>query len=62
VAQFASGEREAAIDQLLEIFKTNRAWNEEAARLQLLKFFEAMGPTDPLTLAGRRKLSSLMFR
>ncbi|HVM84257.1 MAG TPA: thioredoxin [Candidatus Binatia bacterium] len=61
VAEFAAGEREAAIDQLLAIFKTNRAWNEEAARKQLLKFFEAMGPTDPLTLAGRRKLSSLMF-
>jgi putative thioredoxin len=61
VAQFAAGEREAAIDQLLEIFKANRAWNEEAARKQLLKFFEAMGPTDPVTLAGRRKLSSLMF-
>ena len=61
VAQFAAGEREAAIDQLLEIFKANRAWNEEAARKQLLKFFEAMGPTDPMTLAGRRKLSSLMF-
>jgi putative thioredoxin len=61
VAQFAANEREAAIDQLLEIFKANRAWNEEAARKQLVKFFEAMGPTDPLTLAGRRKLSSLMF-
>jgi putative thioredoxin len=61
VALFAAGEREKAIDQLLEIFKANRAWNEEAARKQLLKFFEAMGPTDPLTLAGRRKLSSLMF-
>ena len=61
VAQFAAGDREAAIDQLLEIFKVNKAWNEEAARMQLLKFFEAMGPTDPVTLAGRRKLSSLMF-
>jgi putative thioredoxin len=61
IAQFAAGDREAAIDQLLEIFKANRAWNEEAARKQLVKFFEAMGPTDPLTLAGRRKLSSLMF-
>ncbi len=61
VAQFAAGEREAAIDQLLVIFKANRAWNEEAARKQLVKFFEAMGPTDPMTLAGRRKLSSLMF-
>jgi putative thioredoxin len=61
VAQFAAGDREAAIDQLLAIFKANRAWNEEAARKQLVKFFEAMGPTDPMTLAGRRKLSSLMF-
>ena len=61
VAQFAAGDREAAIDQLLTIFKANRGWNEEAARKQLLKFFEAMGPTDPVTLAGRRKLSSLMF-
>jgi putative thioredoxin len=61
VAQFAGGEREAAIDHLLAIFKANRAWNEEAARKQLVKFFEAMGPTDPMTLAGRRKLSSLMF-
>lgn len=61
VALFAGGEREAAIDQLLEIFKANRAWNEEAARKQLVKFFEAMGPTDPLTLASRRRLSSLMF-
>jgi len=61
VAQFAAGEREAAIDQLLAIFKANRGWNEEAARKQLVKFFEAMGPTDPMTLAGRRKLSSLMF-
>jgi putative thioredoxin len=61
VAQFAAGEREAAIDQLLAIFKANRGWNDEAARKQLVKFFEAMGPTDPMTLAGRRKLSSLMF-
>lgn len=61
VALFAGGEREAAIDQLLEIFRANRAWNEEAARKQLVKFFEAMGPTDPLTLTGRRRLSSLMF-
>ena len=38
-----------------------RAWNDEAARKQLLQFFEAMGPTDPLTAQGRRKLSSLLF-
>jgi putative thioredoxin len=61
VALFAGGDREAAIDHLLEIVRANRAWNEEAARKQLVKFFEAMGPADPLTLAGRRRLSSLLF-
>jgi len=60
-ALFAGGDREGAIDQLLEIFRLDRNWNEEAARKELLKLFEAMGPTDPLTLLGRRSLSSLMF-
>jgi putative thioredoxin len=60
-AQFGSGEREAAIDELLTLFRRDRNWNEEAARKQLVKFFEAMGPTDPLTLSARRRLSSLMF-
>ena len=60
-ALFGSGEREAAIDELLTLFKRDREWNEQAARKQLVKFFEVMGPTDPLTLGGRRRLSSLMF-
>jgi putative thioredoxin len=60
-ALFASGDKEGAIDHLLEIVRINRAWNEEAARKQLVTFFEAMGPTDPLTLSGRRRLSSLLF-
>ncbi|HVI90479.1 MAG TPA: thioredoxin [Dongiaceae bacterium] len=60
-ALFGGSEREEAIDQLLTIMRVNRAWNEEAARLQLVKFFEAMGPTDPLTLSGRRQLSSILF-
>jgi putative thioredoxin len=58
---FGSGEREAAIDELLTLFKRDREWNEQAARKQLVKFFEVMGPTDPQTLSGRRRLSSLMF-
>ena len=61
VAQSALGQNEDAIDGLLEIMEKNRAWNEEAARLQLLKVFEALGPTDPLTVSGRRRLSSLLF-
>ncbi len=58
----ASGERAAAADALLEIVRRNRAWNEDAARLQLLKFFEAWGFDDEATMAARRKLSALLFR
>jgi putative thioredoxin len=58
----ASGDREAAAEALLEIVRRNRAWNEDAARLQLLKFFEAWGFDDAATMAARRKLSALLFR
>ena len=57
----ARGNREAAADHLLAIFKANRDWNDDAARQRLLQFFEAWGPTDEVTLSARRKLSSLMF-
>jgi putative thioredoxin len=57
----ATGEREQAADELLEIVRRNRTWNEDAARLQLLKFFEAWGFDDPATSAARRRLSALLF-
>jgi putative thioredoxin len=57
----AKGEREAAIDSLLEIVRRDRKWNEEAARKQLVTLFEAMGPTDPRTIEARRKLSAILF-
>ena len=60
-ALFAAGQRETAVDELLELVKRDRNWNEQAGRKQLVKFFEAMGPTDPLTLSARRRLSSLLF-
>ena len=60
-ALFAGGDKEGGVDHLLEIIRLNRAWNEEAARKELVKFFEAMGPTDPLTLSSRRRLSSILF-
>ena len=60
-ALFGAGERETAIDELLTLYRRDRNWNEEAARRQLVKFFEAMGPTDPLTIGARRRLSALMF-
>ncbi len=61
LALFAQGQREPAVDQLLELFKRDRNWNEEAARKQLLKFFEAVGHADPFTVASRRKLSTLLY-
>ncbi|HJS32390.1 MAG TPA: thioredoxin [Alphaproteobacteria bacterium] len=61
LALFAGGQHEAAIDQLLELFKRDRNWNDEAARKQLVKFFEALGGAHALTIAGRKRLSSLMF-
>ena len=53
--------REEAVDQLLEIVKRDRKWNEEAARKQLLTLFDAFGVADPLTAASRRRLSTLLF-
>jgi putative thioredoxin len=55
------GAREEALGQLLEIMKRDRKWNEDAARTQLLTLFDAMGPTDPRTIAARRRLSSILF-
>jgi putative thioredoxin len=57
----ANGDRQAAVDQLIEIVRRERAWNEEAARKKLVQFFEAWGMTDPMTLYGRRRLSSVLF-
>jgi len=57
----ASDERERAAEALLEILRRNRSWNEDAARLQLLKFFEAWGFDDPATSAARRRLSAILF-
>ena len=61
MAHYAQARNEEAIDELLEIVKRARSWNEEAAREMLLQIFEALGPTHELTVAGRRKLSSILF-
>ena len=61
IALHAADQREAAAEALVEILRRDRKWNQEAARHQLLKFFEAWGPTDPITLSARRQLSSLLF-
>ncbi|MGE0734589.1 MAG: thioredoxin [Alphaproteobacteria bacterium] len=61
-ALYAGGAADKAIDHLIEIVRQNKAWNEEAARKQLVKIFEALGPMHELSVAGRRKLSSVLFR
>ena len=53
--------REEAIDQLMQVIRKDRAWNDDGARKQLVQFFEAWGPKDEMTLLGRRKLSSALF-
>jgi putative thioredoxin len=57
----ARGKREEAIDQLIEIVRRDRNWNDDGARKQLVQFFEAWGPTDDMTVLGRRRLSSVLF-
>lgn len=61
IQMFALGQQEEAIDSLLMMIEKDRAWNEEAARKQLVNFFEVLGHTHPHTLRGRRKLSSILF-
>jgi putative thioredoxin len=57
----ASGKRAEATQQLLEIVKRDRKWNEDGARKQLVQFFEAWGPTDEATVEGRKRLSTILF-
>jgi len=57
----AKGKRKEALDHLLEIVRRDRKWNDDGARKQLVQFFDAWGPTDEITVDGRKRLSSLLF-
>ena len=61
LALYGAGETEIAVEELVEIIKSNREWNDDAARQQLFKIFEALGHADPITVAGRRKMSTVLF-
>jgi len=61
VALNAAGKRPEAVEQLMEIVKRDRKWNDDGARKQLVQFFDAWGPTDEATIAGRKRLSSVLF-
>ncbi|KPA21179.1 Thioredoxin [Shimia sp. SK013] len=60
-ALHGAGEVEAAVDELLDLFRRDREWNDGAAKTQLFTIFEALKPNDPVVLNGRRKLSSMIF-
>ena len=60
-AQRARASARRRLDQLLEIVKRDRKWNDDGARKQLVQFFEAWGPTDEATVEGRKQLSSILF-
>jgi putative thioredoxin len=60
-ALLAAGQREEAVEELLESISRDRNWSEEAARKQLLTLFEAFGHADELTVSARRRLSSILF-
>ncbi len=61
VALNAKNKRIEAVDQLMEIVRRDRKWNDDGARKQLVQFFEAWGPTDEATVNGRKRLSSILF-
>jgi putative thioredoxin len=61
VALNSKGRRLDAVEQLIEIVRRDRSWNDDGARKQLVQFFEAWGPTDDATVEGRKRLSSILF-
>jgi putative thioredoxin len=61
LALHAAGNVQGAVDQLLELFRRDRDWNDAAAKSQLLTIFEALPPQDPIALNGRRKLGSMIL-
>ena len=60
-ALYGAGNAQEAVDELLEIFRRDKDWNNGAAKAQLFTIFEALKPNDPVVLKGRRELSSLIF-
>lgn len=60
-AQFTLGQHDAAVQNLLELVRIDRTWNDQAGRKQLIKIFDTLGATDPLTIDARKRLSAILF-
>lgn len=61
LALLGANDTQAAVDNLLDLFRRDRSWNDDAAKTQLFKIFESLGPEDAIAITGRRKLSSMIF-
>jgi putative thioredoxin len=61
LALHAADKVDEAVDELLELFRRDRDWNDGAAKAQLMIIFDALKPQDPIVLKGRRRLSSMIF-
>ena len=61
LALIAKGDAEGAIDALIELFRRDREWNDGAAKAQLFKLFDSLGPKSEAAQKGRRRLSSMIF-
>ncbi len=61
MALVGNGDQAGAVDALLELFRRDREWNDGAAKTQLLKLFDSLGPKSETVLKGRRRLSSMIF-
>jgi len=61
MALYGAGQTEEGLLQLLEIVRKDRTWNEDGARLQMLKIFEAVGLSDPTVIKIRKKLTTVLF-
>ena len=55
------GDQAGAVDELLELFRRDREWNDGAAKAQLFKLFDSLGPKSEAAQKGRRRLSSMIF-
>ena len=60
-AMHAAGQVAEAVDELLEMFRRDREWNDGAAKTQMFQIFDALKANDPIVLNGRRRLSSMIF-
>jgi putative thioredoxin len=61
MALYSNGDNENAVEELLEILRRDQKWNEEAARIQLLKILEVLGFNHPISVTTRRKISAILF-